>query len=1132
MTTSAIAILFGYCTVAPLAGQEPVSEQQADSSSTQGPQSGDGQSQDAQAPGGQDPQPEATDAAGRFPKLEFRKWSGGINVPDPVAISVDDQGRVFVTQTRRRKIQDLDIREHREWITDDLSLTSVQQKREFFKKVLAVGGDQEIQRQHVQDWNGDGQHDWRDLTVVSEVIYRLVDRDQDGTADEITTFAEDFNTEVTGVAAGVMAHDGEVYATIAPDVWKLRDHDEDGVADSREVIAHGFGLHIAYGGHDMHGLTMGPDGKVYWSIGDKGIHVTTPDGRVFAYPHQGGVMRANPDGSDFEVFAHGLRNVQEVAFDQYGNLFGVDNDSDQPDEKERFVYIVDGMDAGWRFYYQYRGDQYNPWTDERLWELAGENHPAYIVPPISHFIDGPAGFKFNPGTALSSAYVDFFFLTGAPNGVQYAFRTERDGDSFKMVDAHQIGEGIAIVGLSFGPDGGLYGADWDGGYALDEKGSVIRIDVPESLRSPEREAVREMLSEGLDEKTTDELLDLLGHADMRIRLRAQFALVERQSIDMLSATALNRAATELARLHSIWGLGQLARAGDNLGRDTIALLMRDGNPILRGQAAKTYGELKSVVADPLLPLVADADPYVRTLACLALARHPTSAAVPTLLEQSDKLEADQHYVRHAIVSALAACAGEEQLAEQREHESEMRRMCCVLALRKQASAEVKRFLGDASEWIATEAARAIHDAPSIESAVPDLAQALTVRESQSEAFFRRAVNANYRLGDEKASGRLLEYANRPSAAPDRIAHVLETLEHWMEPDPRDRVEGSYRLLDASQRSFDRQALGQQLSSFAESSDQLIRTAALAAAEALKIDFSLDTLKALVEDSQVDEATRILALESLNSQWQVLLDSAQQSSSEQLRVRALQLGLRRRDAQAAGRLEGILRSESSYSLKQSAIQVLKENGGPAAARILNDMAAQLAEGRLQPEIRLDVFEAVEQLAPRQPDLQPIWSRLQEQVNSSESKLAKFRYSRDGGNVAAGEQLFRTHVQAQCVRCHRIGRRGSEIGPPLTTIAQTRDADYLLRSILEPSADIDAKYRSQLILLESDEVLKGVVQSQNDEETVIADSEGKLNEVPTDEIVNMSEQKVSLMPEMTDVLSPREVRDLVAYLRSLK
>jgi quinoprotein glucose dehydrogenase len=100
-------------------------------------------------------------------------------------------------------------------------------------------------------------------------------------ADEISLFAEGFNSEVTGIAAGVLWHEGDVYATIAPDVWKIDDTDP----DKREILATGFGLHIAYAGHDMHGLTVGPDGKIYWSVGDKGISVTSKEGKKFHYPN-------------------------------------------------------------------------------------------------------------------------------------------------------------------------------------------------------------------------------------------------------------------------------------------------------------------------------------------------------------------------------------------------------------------------------------------------------------------------------------------------------------------------------------------------------------------------------------------------------------------------------------------------------------------------------------------------------------------------------------------------------------------------------------------------------------------------------------------------------------------------------
>ena len=177
-----------------------------------------------------------------------------------------------------------------------------------------------------QDFSDKIPMEW--YTSVPERILRLQDRDGNGVADERTVYSDDFNETLDGIGFSVLAESDALYFTCIPALRKLTDPNDDGIADTNEKLVNGFGVRISFTGHDLHGIIRGPDGRLYFSVGDRGYHVVDDQGEVQSSPGSGAVFRCESNGTNFEVLAHGLRNPQELAFDNHGNLFTFDNNGD------------------------------------------------------------------------------------------------------------------------------------------------------------------------------------------------------------------------------------------------------------------------------------------------------------------------------------------------------------------------------------------------------------------------------------------------------------------------------------------------------------------------------------------------------------------------------------------------------------------------------------------------------------------------------------------------------------------------------------------------------------------------------------------------------------------------------------
>jgi quinoprotein glucose dehydrogenase len=437
---------------------------------------------------------------------------------NPVALSVDEQNRIYVTETQSYNWEG-------DYPDEQLACRTFEQSEALRQRDLLC-------KPHP--------------TNRSERVRLLEDRSGQGRADSAVTFCDGFELS-TGVAAGVLARHGRVWLANAPDLWLLCDTKGQGHANSREVLLHGFGVRRANMGHDLHGLIFGPDGKLYFSMGDRGLNVRTREGNTIALPDTGSVLRCNPDGTDLEVFAVGLRNPQKLAFDQFGNLWTVDNNANKGDPS-RCVYVVEGGDSGWRIGYEILPDC-GPWLQERLWDPAAP--AAYRVPPVGWLGQGPAGLAYYPGTGLPSQYEDHFFLCNFPENV-LSFSVRPRGAGFELKDVQPFLSTLWPTDIGFGTDGTVYVSDWGPSWSMTQRGRIFRVAHHESRHVSLVAETKKLLADGMDQRTVEELVDLLGHRDQRVRQTAQFALAERgQAAEAPLVSALAPSRPRLARIHAI-----------------------------------------------------------------------------------------------------------------------------------------------------------------------------------------------------------------------------------------------------------------------------------------------------------------------------------------------------------------------------------------------------------------------------------------------------------------------------------------------------------------------------------------------------------------------------------------------------
>ena len=296
----------------------------------------------------------------------------------------------------------------------------------------------------------------------------LHDDNKDGKADRATLFS---NKPASGAHGMVFVGD-DLICTGDNSLMKLRDKDGDGVADGEPEIW----AKLKHSEHGANGVIQGPDGWIYVACGnDAGVtaaHATLPTSPV-KKPEAGAILRFSPDGKQSEIFAHGFRNIYDLDFNAFGQLFTVDSDGERDHHlpwyaPTRLFDVAEGMHHGWVL----QGHQ-------RSW-----NRPAYfpdVAPRLCEIGRGsPTGVVVYRHTQFPEEYRGNVFSCCWTLGRVYRFDLKSQTRNPKvepLVFLETTGEiGFAPVDLAVGSTGEMFVAV--GGRGT--RGSVFRISSKKS----------------------------------------------------------------------------------------------------------------------------------------------------------------------------------------------------------------------------------------------------------------------------------------------------------------------------------------------------------------------------------------------------------------------------------------------------------------------------------------------------------------------------------------------------------------------------------------------------------------------------------------------------------------------------
>ncbi|MDX2035260.1 MAG: c-type cytochrome [Isosphaeraceae bacterium] len=1020
--------------------------------------------------------------------LEAKLWAAEPMVVNPTTMDIDSRGRV--------------------WITEGLNYR------------LTRGGNRQFQR--IDD---------------ADKIKILTDTDGDGRADKMTVFAD----KVFPVPMGLAVEErwskegrylgARVFVGNSPDILVLEDTDGDDKADKRYPLLTGFGGIDS--DHGVHGMTLGIDGKLYFTHGDgccsvqqdkseraQNFDVVDKSGRRVSSDQLANTLRVNRDGTQFEILADRQRNNYETCLNSFGNVFSSDNDDDG-NRGSRVIWVMEGGQYGYR----------TPGSS-RHW---GEDTPGPVPKLVGTGNGSPCGLMVYEGTLLPEEYRNSLYEAEAGPRVINYFPLSRHGAAFRTVHKVMLSSKdpwFRPVDVTAAPDGSVFVADWYdagvGGHAFRDQttGRIYRITPKGS--NPGRAIV--------DFSTIPGLIDALKSPNTATRDVARRLLIERKDEAHEALRELGMKSDNPAyRARAAWVL--FGTFGEAVGLYAIA----DKDPAIRelgvrmlGRDVATNGKVEGGKPaarpaesnlDALIALADDADAGVRRELILALRNIETEKVGDALRKLTAAWDGQDRWYLEALGLALQGrepafvaslfdgkLFGAMDLDSTRDDGTVAlppyfpadRNEAYIQAGTPDGKANaVSKTLGLAWRLRRGEALELIAKilpelrAPELRQAADDV----LVQMNGKEAAVMIAEMVA-KASDSSRKNALLATLNRKFGGEWRDARrdprVIAAIESAL-ADPALRIQGIALAGNSAENRYEKQLMG-----FArdEAADEAVRVAAVEAVAKL----GLDGAGALVEGL-------IAATKGKGS-----------TPAAQAAVRSL--------LSIAGKGESDLRAiltDSAYPLgvRRDALRALAAaKGGP------NNLVVLAESGKLPSDLRTEATTIVHRSPSR-----PLRDRAEKvlplpTMANGRKLLSLFDILRRDGDASKGAEVFHRTGANACATCHRAQGRGNWIGPDLSTIGTKYGKPELLQSIINPNEAIGYNFRSVILALDDGRVVTGLPVEESAGRIVIKTAGGERVTVDPAKVEERKFSEISLMPEgLAQTLSDDELVDLLAFLKGL-